>query len=894
MSSCLWATEAARRKRKPLFPGSARFNAAELHHGVQKTHHGVTSIEELISPLVSDFNLLIDLLNDGNKEKMLLLAESMESTKLESAPVESSVDESSSRLWSAGGSATPDMTTVKTERFENTLLLAEAIRSEIGEEFQKNSNSQRVSMDVQVKKETAKPEEAEEFFEEAEQESPEKNHAEQEPAEEDEIEPENHDDEVNGNIVEEDLLLKTVHTSPEKTTKPVLPALLNRLSELEIRDEPDIEDSANHTHGEEHEELKSPAQLTSDKLYHSDERPKEQKSVRVKVEDSDSEVSDTSFQAISSAIRKSFAGKVSMGQSEHALLNSPGLARKSTGNYRRSSGKNLVSIKRESEETRSRDSGPSLTTKPALTAGNRISKRTSVFVSLPSREPISYLSNKRQSIKVKTEEPDNAPRKSTVNLALSKAANLEPSQPSKIPVDNSNGRRAAMVRNGTSESGSIPKADRSSTKNQNSKLHSSAAGASSTHRASSRSPTKHSSPLYAASMRSKSKPGSSQGSRTTNLGSPQHSPPRLSTKESKPSSRSRSPVKALHKTTRSPQRTPALQARSSLRASRATSPTRVPQLSSAPSSRSPTRYGNREINDTEPGRYSVATSTSASTPGEKKYSEGNQKAPSSTGLVKSGQQSVKEKRSQNKFLTTTLNPQNPPKFNPVKTKIKNPSPIKRFLDTDPEKERLELKERRLRMNELAVNKVVLPPLVSDGGDRTKLTATQGRRSPPRKRAPSPVKREPLPSRDEARISAKLRKTGEAESVSLSRRRAAVGNAQPLPEAARGRFVRERHKEQPKVEEKRTPIRGPSSGRSAKTPIRVGASGSPGIRGDALPEIPSDDDSLRKQKYFKTWANTPELQKLIQSNQKLNPSEIFGEVSDLRMDEVFESTSGDKK
>lgn len=891
MSSCLWATEAARRKRKPLFPGSARFNAAELHHGVQKTHHGVTSIEELISPLVSDFNLLIDLLNDGNKKELFLLAESMESTKLESAPVESSVDESSSRLWSAGGSATPDMTTVKPERFENTLLLAEAIRSEIGIDFQKNTNERKLSMDVQVKKETARAKEAEEFLEKAEEESPEKDLAGQTPAK-DEIERENHNH-VNGNIVKEDLLPNTVHTSPEKTTKQALPALLNRLSELEIRDELDLEDSANHIHSREREELVSPAQLTSDKLSHSDERPKEQKSVRVKVEDSDSEVSDTSFQAISSAIRKSFAGKVSMGQSENALLNSPGLARKSTGTYRRSSGKNPVSIKRESEETRTRDSGPSLTTKAAFTAGNRISKRTSVFVSLPSREPISYLSNKRQSIKVKMEEPDNAPRKSTVNLALTKAANLEPSKPSKIPVENHNEKREVTLRNGTSESGSLPKADRSSTKYQTSKVHSSASGASSTHHASSRSPTKHSSPLYAASMRSKSKPGSSQGSRTTNLGSPQHSPSRLSTRESKPSSRSRSPVKALHKTTRSPQRTTTLQPRSSLRASRATSPNRVPQLSSAPSSRSPTRYGNRDINEAEPGRYSVATSTSASTPGEKKYSEGSHKAPSSTGLVKSAQ-SVKEKRSQNKFLTTTLNPQNPPKFNPVKTRIKSPSPIKRFLDTDPEKERLELKERRLRMNELAINKVVLPPLVSDNGDRAKLSATQGRRSPPRKRAPSPVKREPLPSRDEARSSAKLRKTGESESVSLSRRRAAVGNAQPLPEAARGRFVRELHKEQHKVEEKKTPIRGPASGRSAKTPIRVGASGSPGIRGDALPEIPSDDDSLRKQKYFKTWANTPELQKLIQGNQKLNPAEIFGEVSDLRMDEVFESTSGDKK
>ncbi|PSK40699.1 hypothetical protein C7M61_000347 [Candidozyma pseudohaemuli] len=880
MSSCLWATEAARRKRKPLFPGSSRFNASELHHGVQKTRDGVASMQELISPLASDLNSFIDLLNNGDKEKVLLHVEYMESTKLESVPVESSMDESSSRLWSAGGSATPDLTTVKTERFENTLLLAEAIRSEVRDELKENENKgmRRASTVEPVKKEPTRVE---------------ADVDEEEPSEKEEEDEENqfnavNIEESNGKANLPDQISSATNIPEETPVGASLPNLLRRISKLEIREEPENE-SISQEQIEHQEQPTSPPQLTSDKPNQLEEPPKEQKSVRVKVEDSDSEVSDTSFQAISSAIRKSFAGKVSMGQSEQAAQ-SPGLSKKNSLGYsRRSSGKNYVRIKQESDEMRSRDSGSLLTAKTAPSVTNRVSKRTSVFVSLPSREPISYLSNKRQSIKVKVEEPDKSIP--TVNLALTQAANQPSVRPSKIPVDITNDRRDAPSTKSLSKPTGAKASLAEPTKNSDTILQDSETKTKLSRAASSRSPTKHSSPLYAASMRSRSKPGSSQSSRTTNLGSPQHGPPRLSTSERKPRSRSRSPVKALQKNTISPRKTPTVQQRSPLRASRRTSPDKVPQLSSAPSSRSPTRYGNGELSGDEPGRYSVATSASASTPGGTKLSEGLQMAPSSTGLTKSAQKLGKEKRSQNKFLTTTLNPQQPPQFNPVKTRIKNPSPIKRFLDTDAEKERIELKERRMRMNELAANKVALPPLGNNFNESKKsLQAT--RRSPPRKRAPSPVKREPLPSRDEARASNKIRKLGETESVGLSRRRAAVGNAQPLPEAARGRFVRERAKEKPKIEEKRTPIR--PSGRSTKTPIRVGVSGSPAIRGDALPEIPSDDESLKKQKYFKNWANTPELQKLIQSNHKLNPAEIFGEVSDLRMDEVFESTSGDKK
>ncbi|KAF3993492.1 hypothetical protein FT663_01827 [Candidozyma haemuli var. vulneris] len=878
MSSCLWATEAARRKRKPpLFPGSARFNAGELHHGVQKTHDGVASFEDQISPLTSDLNSLIDLINDGNKEKVFSHVDYMASTKLESeAQPESSIDESSSRPWSAGGSATPDVSLsgVKTERKENTLSLAEAIRSEVGEELLKTKIEEK-EHDISSPKPSPSLERDEHTTTKGQK--PEDNLSEES------------DIEAAPDAVE--------HNSPAQPVEP------KPSSGLEVTQEmPQAESSPRrNSHSTEANDL--PHNIP-DELEQDNDSPKEKpKAVRVKVEESDSEVSDTSFQAISSAIRKSFAGKVSIGATgDNGPLYSPGLTRKDTiGGPRRSSDKNgPIHVKQEKEESiLPRESSTNGSSSKSAPISNRISKRTSVFVSLPSREPIAYSSNKRHSIKVKMEEQESDPHTSRVNSALTQAAKAEPAPPSRIPVDsdiprakkepslhNNSRPRQDVSSSKTASHGAVTTGNKNVERLTNN-------GVKDSFLPSSRSPTKHSSPLYAASMRSKSKPSSSQGSRTTNLGSPKHGAPKLSTSERKSRSRSRSPVKARPQSAQSPQKTPSLKNRSSTRDSRRVSPERVPQLSSAPSSRSPTRYGTKDGNNGETGRYSVATSTTASTPGERRYSTDDQKPEAVSNLSKSSSKSAKEKRNQNKFLTTTLNPQKPPQFNPVKTKIKNPSPIKRFLDTDIEKERLELKERRLKMNELASNKVILAPSSTEKNSRAEAALQQRRSSPTRKRAASPVKREPSPSRKEAQSSNKFRKV--EESVNASRRRAAVGNAQPLPEAARGRFVKERpRQEKPRVDEKRTPIKIPNSSRSGRTPINVGASGSPAIRGDALPEIPSDDESLKKQKYFKNWANTPELQKLIQVNHKINPVDIFGEVADLRMDEVFESTSTDKK
>lgn len=58
----------------------------------------------------------------------------------------------------------------------------------------------------------------------------------------------------------------------------------------------------------------------------------------------------------------------------------------------------------------------------------------------------------------------------------------------------------------------------------------------------------------------------------------------------------------------------------------------------------------------------------------------------------------------------------------------------------------------------------------------------------------------------------------------------------------------------------------------------------------LPDIESDDDdhSNKEKRILKSWANTPQLHKLVMQNRSINPVSIFGEVPKLDINEVFES------
>lgn len=132
-----------------------------------------------------------------------------------------------------------------------------------------------------------------------------------------------------------------------------------------------------------------------------------------------------------------------------------------------------------------------------------------------------------------------------------------------------------------------------------------------------------------------------------------------------------------------------------------------------------------------------------------------------------------------------------------------------------------------------------------------------------------------------------------------RRGATAGNAIPLPDEARGKFSRRKG---------RVGTAGPSKGsndasgmdksnilnglndydthnEAPKTPLRNNTH----YTADNLPDIPSDDEQNNKgEKYLQNWAATPELQKRMEEKRNVDPVTIFGEVPALDMDEIFES------
>lgn len=115
-------------------------------------------------------------------------------------------------------------------------------------------------------------------------------------------------------------------------------------------------------------------------------------------------------------------------------------------------------------------------------------------------------------------------------------------------------------------------------------------------------------------------------------------------------------------------------------------------------------------------------------------------------------------------------------------------------------------------------------------------------------------------REERRAREKARTERERE------RRVYRGNNIPLPDAARGKV----RSQQPRV-----------SAPAALSPI---------VR---LPEIPSDDDVLRRTKHLKEWANTPQLKRAIHHTQQLDPISVFGEIPAFNMEEVFQTYESPK-
>lgn len=572
--------------------------------------------------------------------------------------------------------------------------------------------------------------------------------------------------------------------------------------------------------------------------------------------------SDTSFQAISTAIRKSFAGKLSMGQFAGSLP--------LYSDVRDDTDARLHSLDIPSK--RAQPIQDQDTVSANITSNRRdrsvYTKRSSVFVTLPDREPISYLNSTRQSMKIKTEELDTKVRSlvskdnsslhredNTSNLrsrTTSKLVNLARNLDLRFPAQSA-ARRSPTGRRS-------PNQPMEKSQSNNGAVTVSSLSATAIPRIS---------PMR-ATMRS----GSPRGDRDR-FRSSVHLQKKLSTRTTDSGSPSRDGAEP---------RVPRLFKTSSA-SSRSNLPIATDEASSVQNSRSPTKYNDRtdieSIKDS-PTDYNVVT------PLVKREPDILQRLtlPTSSSISKATKTSnSREPRLKNKFLTTTLNPENPPHFAP-KAQSKKSSPTRRIPADLVEKNNL-----------IRINPTVSLKFEPSSRPKQKINlaishkqelrenAAIGGTSPTNKLVNSPKKSGRVTNgKPDLSQRRSMKRHPEPADIHVAPRKRAAGNAVPLPDAARGIFTSEQNKEKRKMQKAlTTPLRG-------KSVTDIGITDSPGFRPDALPDIPSDDEALRSKKYLKSWAETPELLKVMKENKDLDPVSVFGDVPVLRMDDVFESAA----
>lgn len=231
----------------------------------------------------------------------------------------------------------------------------------------------------------------------------------------------------------------------------------------------------------------------------------------------------------------------------------------------------------------------------------------------------------------------------------------------------------------------------------------------------------------------------------------------------------------------------------------------------------------------------------------------------------------------NRFLTTTLNPDNPPVFH-SETPIKPPTVSSVKKPEEREKAKLPSVRKKTIMaqrNEAAADRPKQKIYIN-------LNRTTNTHLPPRIQSPKEeviVKPEQVTVKAEAERKSKrlldenISVSGSAASSSKSRR-AAHGNAVPLPDAARGKFVEKRRK----VE---TPVKHRTNGKYLilpNTPYSLTA--------DSLPDIPSESEDINEQ--VPSWATTPELRKQMEGSKHVDPVSAFGTVPKLNLEEIFGS------
>lgn len=135
-------------------------------------------------------------------------------------------------------------------------------------------------------------------------------------------------------------------------------------------------------------------------------------------------------------------------------------------------------------------------------------------------------------------------------------------------------------------------------------------------------------------------------------------------------------------------------------------------------------------------------------------------------------------------------------------------------------------------------------------------------------------------------------------------RKVIGNSVPLPEAARGILVNEKRRKLNDESFKSSYISNNLTTRDVVTNTPNGKSSydhnsmKPTVSANMLPEIHTDEEDnitleAKKKRTIKSWAATPELIKRVTEQKNINPSDIFGEIN-VQIDDVFESPTSKER
>lgn len=227
----------------------------------------------------------------------------------------------------------------------------------------------------------------------------------------------------------------------------------------------------------------------------------------------------------------------------------------------------------------------------------------------------------------------------------------------------------------------------------------------------------------------------------------------------------------------------------------------------------------------------------------------------------------------NKFMVTKLDPRNPPTFVPSRVLEQKLSPNtggRAAFGALPDLQRSPKNPvSGMKFSSHSLHSKDLDVAVSESTNAPHNTNAFGS---PRKTPGSPRKADALKRLEKTKPSSSAGQNTGMLSKLVTRRKPA-GNAVPLPDAARGHFVKDRPREKTGVEQ--------------KTPRRKPERSSPATKNE-LPDIPSDDELLRRTKYLKSWAATPEILRVLNEKPAPDPRTIFGDIPVLDIDEIFSS------